>query len=357
MKVHLIFLTFFLFLKAGYSQDRKSLELNLECIAFYNLENLFDTIVDPDTNKILQEDFTPFGSKKFNTAKYLLKLKNMAFVIDTLGKEVTPLGASIIGVCEIENQLVLEDLVTQPSIADKNYKIVHHEGPDARGIDCALIYDPLHFKVTSSKSVKFKIPGNDRFRSRDQLVVSGKLLGEEMHFIVVHWPSRRGGEAKSRPKRIEAAKLTKSIVDSPKQIDKKAKVIVMGDFNDDPISPSIKDFLHANGSTLLRNNQMYNTMYDHYKKGIGTLAYRDQWNLFDQFILTPSLIVNPSEIDTDNMYNSFSFYKSVVYNKSFLKNPSGNYKGYPFRTYGGSSFLGGYSDHFPVYMFLVKKAS
>ncbi len=325
------------------------MKLNLECIAFYNLENLFDTIVDTDTNKILQEDFTPFGAKNFNSEKYFEKLNNLAFVLDTIGKEVTPLGPSVIGVCEIENRLVLEDLTNQNAISHKNYQIIHHEGPDARGIDCALLYDPLSFKPTASKSVMFKIPGNNRFRSRDQLVVSGELLGEKIHFIVIHWPSRRGGESKSRPKRIEAAKLSKSIVDSLKQIDKKAKVIIMGDFNDDPTSPSIEDFLKATGSTFLKNNQMYNTMYDHYKKGIGTLAYRDQWNLFDQFILTPSLI------DNDKTYDNLTFYKSVVFNKSFLKNQKGNYKGYPFRTYGGSNYLGGYSDHFPVYIFLVKK--
>ena len=350
MKVKIILLTLLLFSKVIHSQDKKSLDLNLECIAFYNLENLFDTIVDPDTNKILQEDFTPSGSKKFDTKKYQLKLKNLAFVLDTIGKEITPLGPSIIGVCEIENKLVLEDLVSQNAIANKNYQIVHHEGPDARGIDCALLYDPLHFKVISSKSVKFTIPGNNRFRSRDQLVVSGELLGEKIHIIVIHWPSRRGGESKSRSKRIAAANLSKSIVDSLKQINKKAKVIIMGDFNDDPTSPSIADFLNASGSTFLKNNQMYNTMYDHYKKGIGTLAYRDQWNLFDQFIITPSLI------DNQKNYDDFTFYKSVVFNKSFLINQKGNYKGYPFRTYGGSNFLGGYSDHFPVYMFLIRKA-
>ena len=351
MRHQLILLTFIIFSKQFLAQDKQSIDLNLECIAFYNLENLFDTIEDPDTNKILQEDFTPYGAKKFDSQKYFHKLKNMAFVIDTLGKEVTPLGVSILGVCEIENRLVLEDLVSQPAIADKNYQIVHHEGPDPRGIDCALLYDPTHFKLTSSKSVKFTITGNTRFRSRDQLVVSGELLGEKIHFIVIHWPSRRGGEARSRPKRIEAAKLSRSIVDSLKQIDKKAKVIIMGDFNDDPISPSIKDFLKARESTVLNNNQMHNAMYDHFKKGIGTLAYRDQWNLFDQFILTPSLI------DNDKKYDDFTFYKSVVFNKSFLKNPKGNYKGYPYRSYGGSNFLGGYSDHFPVYMFLVRKAS
>ena len=206
-----------------------------------------------------------------------------------------------------------------------------------------MLYDPLHL-VNSSKSVKFTIPGNDRFRSRDQLVVSGELLGEKIHIIVIHWPSRGGNLVDLSE---YSCKLSKSIVDSLQQINKKAKVIIMGDFNDDPISPSITDFLKASGSTFLKNNQMHNTMYDHYKKGIGTLAYRDQWNLFDQFIITPSFI------DNEN-YDDFTFYKSVVYNKSFLKNQ--NYKGYPFRTYGGSNFLGGYSDHFPVYIFLVRKA-
>ena len=137
MRHQLILLTFIIFSKQFLAQDKQSIDLNLECIAFYNLENLFDTIVDPDTNKILQEDFTPYGAKKFDSQKYFHKLKNMAFVIDTLGKEVTPLGVSILGVCEIENRLVLEDLVSQPAIADKNYQIVHHEGPDPRGIDCA----------------------------------------------------------------------------------------------------------------------------------------------------------------------------------------------------------------------------
>ena len=270
----------------------------------------------------------------------------MAFVIDTLGKETTPLGASIIGVCEIENRLVLEDLVSQSSIADKNYQIVHHEGPDARGIDCALLYDPLHFKVTSSKSVKFSIPGNDRFRSRDQLVVSGELLGEKIHFIVIHWPSRRGGEAKSRPKRVEAAKLSKSIVDSLKQLDKKAKVIIMGDFNDDPISPSIADFLKAKGSTILNNNQMYNAMYEHYKRGIGTLAYRDQWNLFDQILVTANFL--------EKSANTIQFESSNIFDEEFLKRFEGKYKGAPFRTYVGKKYKGGYSDHFPVYITLKK---
>ena len=274
----------------------------------------------------------------------------MAHAISKIGKEVTPLGPSVIGVCEIENRRVLEDLAIQKAIADKNYKIVHHEGPDRRGIDCALLYDPLHFQVTSSKSVRLIIPNKDNFFTRDQLVVSGKMLGEKIHFIVIHWPSRRGGEAKSRPKRIEAAKLSKSIIDSLTVVDPNAKVILMGDFNDDPISPSIKDFLKAKmDANNVNSGELYNTMGMHYKKGIGTLAYRDQWNLFDQFIVTSSLL------DQKKNYNDLTFYRSVIFNKPFLKNKKGNFKGYPFRTYVGSTFMGGYSDHFPVYLFLVKK--
>ena len=274
----------------------------------------------------------------------------MAYAVSKIGKEVTPLGPSVIGVCEIENRRVLEDLVKQKAIADKNYKIVHHEGPDRRGIDCALLYDPLHFQVTSSKSVRLIIPNKDNFFTRDQLVVSGKMLGEKIHFIVIHWPSRRGGEAKSRSKRIEAAKLSKSIIDSLTVVDPNAKVILMGDFNDDPISPSIKDFLKAKmDANNVNSGELYNTMGMHYKKGIGTLAYRDQWNLFDQFIVTSSLL------DQKKNYNDLTFYRSVIFNKPFLKNKKGNFKGYPFRTYVGSTFMGGYSDHFPVYLFLVKK--
>ncbi|MEC7005028.1 MAG: endonuclease/exonuclease/phosphatase family protein, partial [Bacteroidota bacterium] len=193
-------------------------------------------------------------------------------------------------------------------------------------------------------------PNKDNFFTRDQLVVSGKMLGEKIHFIVIHWPSRRGGEAKSRSKRIEAAKLSKSIIDSLTVVDPNAKVILMGDFNDDPISPSIKDFLKAKmDANNVNSGELYNTMGMHYKKGIGTLAYRDQWNLFDQFIVTSSLL------DQKKNYNDLTFYRSVIFNKPFLKNKKGNFKGYPFRTYVGSTFMGGYSDHFPVYLFLVKK--
>ena len=198
----------------------------IEGIGFYNLENLFDTIIDTDTNKILQDDFTPKGSKKWNTQKYYDKMGKMAGVISELGTEVIPYGLAIIGVSEIENKSVLEDLVKEEKLKDRNYQIVHYESPDRRGIDVGLLYNPKHFKVISSKS--FIVP-DTTFFTRDQLLVSGKLDGELIHIIVAHWPSRRGGEKRSSPRRAVAADLARSIVDSLQKNDPNAKIFFMGD--------------------------------------------------------------------------------------------------------------------------------
>lgn len=329
----------------------KNKEYQLACFGFYNLENLFDTISDPDPNKILQDDFTPLGSKKWNTKKYYQKLNNMAAVINQLGvSTASPDGVTVLGVCEIENKAVLIDLVDHEKIKSRNYQIVHHEGPDRRGIDCALFYNPKYFKLESSKSFTLKMPNDTTFFSRDQLLVTGSFMGERMHFMVFHWPSRRGGEKKSRPKRVQAAMLARSITDSIRSAEKDAKIILMGDFNDDPVSSSVKDFIKAESDIENVNPEnFYNCMFEKYKKGIGSLAYRDNWNLFDQFIVTPSLITNNSD------YATFKYFSSTVYNKSYLKNKEGNFAGYPFRTYVGSTFMGGYSDHFPVYIYLVRE--
>ena len=350
-KSSLLFFYFFISSSILGQELDKNKQYEVACFGFYNLENLFDTIVDPDTNKILQDDFTPFSEKQWNTKKYYHKMNNIAEVIGKLGvNSFSPDGAAVLGVCEIENKNVLQDLVNNDKIKNRNYQIVHHEGPDHRGIDCGLLYNPKYFKLESSKSYRLSMPDDPDFTSRDQLLVTGEFSGERIHFIVLHWPSRRGGEKRSRPKRIQAAMLSKSIVDSIVSTEPNAKVILMGDLNDDPISPSVKDFLKAKGvKHNLNEGEMYNCMMGHFKKGIGTLAYRDNWNLFDQFILTPSLIAE------NNSYDSYKFYSSSVYNKEYLKNQEGNFKGYPYRTFVGSTFMGGYSDHFPVYILLVKE--
>lgn len=323
-------------------------------IGFYNLENLFDTIVDPDTNKILQEDFTPFGQKNFNSERYNKKLLNMAEVISKMGDKTFPDGLAILGVCEIENKQVLVDLAAQESIKSRNYQIAHHESPDARGIDVGLMYNPNYFKVISTKAYKlgYYYSGSEKkeFRTRDQLLVSGELNGEKIHIIVAHWPSRRGGEKRSAPRRIAAGKLGKSIIDSIQKVEPNAKVVYMGDLNDDPMNKSVKKAMNTVGKiSSMTEETLFNSMETYSKNGIGTLAYRDNWNLFDQLILTPGFVTK------DNSFDTYKFYKSVVYNEEYLKNTTGNFKGYPHRTYVGPNFMNGYSDHFPVYMILVKE--
>ena len=184
--------------------------------------------------------------------------------------------------------------------------------------------------------------------TRDQLVVKGELEGDIIYIIVNHWPSRSGGESRSRPLRNKAAELNKFIIDSIQNIDRKAKIITMGDFNDDPTNESIKEILNANNSKDdTKINELYNPMEDMHKKGMGTLAYRDNWNLFDQILLTGSLI--------NSSYKSFSYYQSKIYDRKFLFNQSGRFKGYPFRSFAGGSFLDGYSDHLPVYILLIRE--
>lgn len=325
-------------------------EYEVACVGFYNLENLFDTIVDPDPNKILQDDFTPIGEKRWDSKKYNEKLNNMAYAISQLGLESTPDGPAILGVSEIENKTVLEDLVKQPQIKDRNYQIVHFDSPDRRGIDVGLLYQPKYFKLESSKTFTLTIEGMDNFYTRDQLLVSGDLLGERMHFIVCHWPSRRGGEKRSGPLREAAAALTMKIMDSIKKAEPNAKIIMMGDLNDDPVSKSIKKVMAPKAKTNeVEEGDLFNPMTALYNKGIGTLGYNEAWNLFDQMIMTSGLV------DKEKSYKTLSYYNVTVFNKPFLIAQEGKFKNYPLRTYSYGEYIHGYSDHFPVYVFLLRE--
>ncbi len=342
-----------LMVATGYSQKielESGKNYKLAAIGFYNLENLFDTIVDPNPDLILQDDFTPEGQKNWNTAKYNEKLGNMAKVIRQIGTEVTPDGLAVLGVCEIENRSVLEDLVKTDSLKDRNYQIVHYDSPDYRGIDVGFLYNPKYFTVTSSKTYAVKIPGNDKWTTRDELLVSGELDGERMHFIICHWPSRRGGEKQSRPKRILAAQVAKRITDSIQQAEPGAKIVIMGDMNDDPLSPSIKESLGAKRKWKnLEDKDLYNPMEDLHRYGIGTHFWRDNPNVFDMLIVSSGFVAKKSD------FSSYSFYKAKVFSKPYMIQETGNWSNYPFRTYAGGSYSGGYSDHFPVYMFVVKE--
>ncbi|MCF8368462.1 MAG: endonuclease/exonuclease/phosphatase family protein [Bacteroidales bacterium] len=317
------------------------------CIGFYNLENLFDTI--NDTTLRGNDEFTPGAPKQWTNARYHEKLGNMAFAISKIGTDLTPDGPALLGVSEIENRGVLEDLVKEQAIKDKEYKIVHYDSPDYRGVDVGLIYQPKYFTVTNSASHMLWLEGDSNWRSRDQLVVTGLLLGEEISIIVNHWPSRSGGEKKSRPKRNAAGALSRHIVDSLLSINPNAKIMVMGDLNDDPVNPSVKEFLRTQGREKdLEEGDLFNPYFKLYKDGIGSLAYRDNWNLFDQIIISQGLLGEEKD--------RFKFYKAMVFNKNYLKQKDGAYAGYPWRTFAGGRYIAGYSDHFPVFIGLVREA-
>lgn len=316
------------------------------CIAFYNLENFYDTINDPITR---DDDFTPDGSYKWTSSRYYQKLDHISQVISQIGDEYVKGGPVILGVSEVETQGVLEDLVKQPALIKSNYGIVHYDSPDKRGVDVALIYQKDHFTVTNSKPVKLTIPGRTDFFTRDQLVVSGKFDGDPIYVIVNHWPSRYGGEKRSAGLRNAAADLTKSIVDSIQKIDSTAKIVIMGDLNDDPTNNSLVKHLKAKSNEKETGKKdLYNPSYNLFKKeGVGSLAYRDNWNLFDQIIVSGTLLGDDK--------STYKFYKTKVFNRNFLLQKEGAFAGYPFRTYVGSTWQGGYSDHFPAYIFLAKE--
>ncbi|KAB1069826.1 endonuclease/exonuclease/phosphatase family protein [Tamlana haliotis] len=339
----IIYLLIFSFFNTGQAQEK---QFKIHTLAFYNLENLFDTINDP--NKF--DEYSPMMEIKTHRKKaYEQKLVNMSKVLVDIGKDFTKQPPALIGICEIENAAVLEDLIMEPSIRDYQYKYIHFDAPDMRGIDVALLYRKALFTPIHSSTHGLKIYEDDkRIYTRDQLLVTGKLENETIHVIVNHWPSRRGGASKSNHKRMAAAKLNKRIIDSLQVIDPYAKIFVMGDLNDNPNNASVKKVLKAKGDKNKINLKgIYNPYINLYKAGFGTTAYRDAWSLFDQIMLTKPFL--------EKDYKSFQFYKAGIYNKNYLIQQSGTYKGYPFRSWNNSGFSNGFSDHFPVYVYLIKE--
>lgn len=319
------------------------------CVGFYNFENLFDTL---DAEHKRDGDFTPTGKLLYNTKVYQEKLGNLSQVVSQMGTELTPDGPAILGVAEIENKKVLEDFVKQPQVQARNYQIVHYESLDKRGIDVGLLYNPKYFSLIESGKITPKLfydqtpkaAKRDTVWTRDMLWVKGRLDGDIVYVIVCHWPSRRGGSYL----REGAAQYCKDFIQGIQDDNPRAKIIVMGDLNDDPVSPSVKDVIKAKGvKSQVKKGGFFNPWTKLYKSGIGTLAYNDSWNLFDQILLSQSI--------TQNNQDGYYFYKNVIFNKSYLISKGGRFKGYPFRTYSYGKYLGGYSDHLPVYVYLVKK--
>ncbi len=329
------------------AQEKKKFKIHT--VAFYNLENLFDTINDP----LKFDEASPIMemSASNRAEVYENKVRNMARVVADIGFEDTKNTPAIIGVSEVENRQVLVDLVNDPQLLHKDYGIIHFDSPDARGIDVALLYQKALFKPIDTSSHELLIYDDStrkRVFTRNQLLVTGELDGDLIHILVNHWPSRSGGEARSRSKRVGAAKLNKRLIDSLQSIDPYAKIITMGDLNDNPTNASVKDVLKAERKAKnVGLKGIYNPMEEFFKKGLGSNAYRDAWSLFDQILISQPFL--------EKDYSSFRFYKAGIFNKYYLTNKHGRYKGYPFRSFADGGFSGGFSDHFPVYVYLIKE--
>lgn len=358
-------LGFMLLFSNGFSQQKSYL---IHTVAFYNFENLFDTINDPNTN---DNEWTPNGSRHWTSRKYHQKLQNLARVLSEIGSTENSNSPTFIGCSEIENRGVLEDLIKEPKIINKDYGIIHFDSPDKRGIDVALLYQKKYFRPTSYANIPLiiykkgtetkgisKLKSTDqtdddlemsfenkRIFTRDQLLVSGFLDDEEIHIIVNHWPSRSGGEKKSSPYREAAGILNRKIIDSLQKINPNAKVITLGDLNDGPLNNSIKKALGAKAQKkAVAPFGIYNPFEEMAKRGLGTIAYRDSWDIFDQIMVTQSLIQND--------FSAFQYWKSGIFNKPYMIQNSSRYKGYPKRN---SENEVGFSDHFPVYIYLIKE--
>lgn len=316
-------------------------------VAFYNLENLFDTI---NNNGKYDKEFSPDGARQWNGEKYRMKLHNMAYAISQMRSRITPMGPAFIGVSEIENRSVLDDLVAQPEIADMHLQVVHHDSPDRRGVDVAALYNPRYFRLHSVSNSLLSIPSNPNFRSRDQMCVTGVMGADTLSVIVNHWPSRMGGQQQSNYLREAAAALSKHIADSLWALRPNQGVIVMGDLNDDPMDPSCAKVLGAaKKADKVSEHQFYNPFWQMLDRGIGTLAYRSQWNLFDQIIVSGSLL------ESNTGKHRLHFWKAQVNNFEFLRDNEGTRQNYPLRTFSGGSYLNGYSDHFPTEIFLIRQ--
>jgi hypothetical protein len=344
-RISLLSLFILLVIQPIFSQKK----YDIKTIAFYNLENLFD-IVD-DTLKL--DETSPIMEIKENRAAiYQLKLNNMAKVLSEIGAEEAKNSPVIIGVAEIENYAVLEDLVNTSYLKDKQYAIIHYDSPDIRGIDVGFLYQTNHFKPVYHEIFELRLWDDDGYRifTRDQLLVSGYLGDELIYIIVNHWPSRLGGEAKSRSKREKAAYLNTQIIAKIKETDPNPKIILMGDLNDDPSNSSLKIILKTKAKkTEVQDGDIYNPMEEMFRRGQNTLAYRDNINLFDQIMFTSPLLT------TTNDFSSYKMYKTAIFKPQYLTTQTGKYKGYPFRSFGNGGFTGGYSDHYPVYMYLIKE--
>jgi endonuclease/exonuclease/phosphatase family metal-dependent hydrolase len=302
-------------------------------IAFYNIENLFDIENDPLTN---DDDFLPTSAKRWTSKRYNNKLLKLGSVISKIGKENSESSPVLVGLAEVENKKVLSDLVNSKNLIKEDYSYVHYDSLDERGIDVALLYKSTIFNVEYSEtfSVYLQSESGERDYTRDILLVRGRLNSETLNILINHWSSRREGEKETEYKRLAASNKVQSIINSIEKKDPNAKIIVMGDFNDNPNDKSI--------TLMEEESSLYNPFKTLWSRDKGSLNHNFQWNLFDQILFSTNFF------DVEN--SSLIFKNANVFNSNVLTQYHGKYKGQPFRTYVGKKYKGGYSDHFPVYI-------
>lgn len=310
---------------------------DIQTLAFYNVENLFDL----KNNKLKHDnDFLPGSIKKWTPKRYQNKLRKIGFTISNIGRQETGKHPAIVGLAEVENAVVLKDLIASKHLKDCNYRYIHFESKDERGIDVAMLYDTKAFKVTHSEVFPVIITDTDGTTdyTRDVLLVSGLLDGENVHVLVNHWSSRREGENETEFKRLASSEKVSAIIDTLKKENEDAKILVMGDFNDDPKNNSI--------TRLVNDHNLFNPMETLRSFTRGSVKHRRQWFIFDQILISTNFFKSSK--------NEFEFFKANIFDEDFLKVIKGLYKGSPYRTYVGPKYKGGYSDHFPVYILLKK---
>lgn len=351
--------SFLLFSASIMAQGEERKQYDVYSVGFYNQENLFDTTHDEHKR---DSDFLPDGKYQWTQEKYTSKLHNMAYALSRLGSHEAPQGCAFIGLAEVENSHVLNDLIQQPELAEKGYRFVHIEGPDRRGIDCALLYQPSQFKVETMKLVPYvqELEKDSAFYTRGFLTVTGLLGGEKVGVIVCHLPSR----ASTAFYRQSGGKQIRAVKDNLLKEFPGIKVLVMGDMNDDPMDSSMVVSLGAKGEKWeVQEGDMYNpflTTLD--KLSTGTLTYRGKWNLFDQIIVTPNLLPEryacdkkTGRLNISADYTSLRLHSARIGYRDYLVEQKGKYAGNPLRTTAGGRWLNGYSDHLPVVAFLVKE--
>ena len=328
-------------------------------IGFYNLENLFDTYTDPAKN---DEEFLPDGANKWTEVKYGKKLHNLATVIADMAKSN---GAfhTILGVSEIENRLVLEDLISQPELLPARFEIVHYDSPDARGVDVGLLYRPDQFEYVDSESLPFSFEDTavditltkdeqDRFLTRDILMVHGKIAGEDFAIYVAHLPSRVGG--KGGDLRSLGGEIIRKHADGMMQKYPGIKIVIMGDMNDNPFDDSMAKYVGAvKDIESVPESGFFNPFWQMLDDGYGSIAYRDVWSIYDQVIVNEALVKSAAGTLSIQQVDKKGHY-GVVYKRPYMVTQKGYYKGYPFRTFSSGKFINGYSDHFPTYIVVGK---